>query len=239
MFASLLRRLAQPEPAPPWGLFAAIYAALVGLIAIVAGSFIGLSVFGDQPAALLTGWTIGSLVTVIFVAVSRRQPDERAALRLDAGASRLYLVLLFSLGMAVVIDLLDLGATGAFLPAPELVDLYNSPDSLLGWLIAAALLLVAQPVAEELVFRGMFFPAARAPFGPWLALALTAAAYAFFHYVAYTRPEIPLWHALISPFLIGLVLTGVRAYTRSTRAAIVAHAAFGLFALLKLLALVG
>jgi membrane protease YdiL (CAAX protease family) len=239
MFASLLRRLSQPEPAPPWGLFAAINAALVGLIAIVAGSFIGLTVFGAQPAALLTGWTIGSLATVLFVSLSRRQPDERAALRLEGGASRLYLVLLFSLGMAVVIDLIGLAASGTFLPAPQLIDLYNSPESAFAWLIAVALLLVAQPVAEELVFRGMFYPAARARLGPWPALVLTAAVYMLFHYVAYARPGLPLWYALFAPLLAGLVLTGVRAYTGSTRAAIVAHAAFGLFALLKLLALVG
>lgn len=239
MTASLLRRLRQTEPAPPWGVFAAVNAALVGLIAIVAGSFIGLSVFGDQPAALLTGWTIGSLVTVIFVSASRRQPDERAALRLTADRTRLYLVLLFSLGMAIVIDLIDLAVTSAFLPAPELVDLYNSPNAPLGWIIAAVLLLAAQPVAEELVFRGMLFPAVRARLGPWLALLLAAAAHAAFHYAAYARPEIPLWHALAAPFLAGLVFTGVRAYTGSTRAAIVAHAAFGLFALLKLVALLG
>ena len=239
MAASLVRRLSQAEPPPPWGLFAAVNAALVGLIAIVAGSFIGLSVFGDQPAALLTGWTIGSLVTVIFVSVSRRQPDERAALRLDAGQTRLYLVLLFSLGMAMVIDLVDLAVTGAFLPAPELVDLLAQPGSALAWAIAAALLLAAQPAAEELVFRGMLFPAARARLGPWLALLLAAVAHAAFHYAAYARPEIPLWHALVSPFLAGLVFTGVRVYTGSTRAAVVAHAAFGLFALLKVVALLG
>ncbi|GIL08608.1 MAG: hypothetical protein BroJett033_1190 [Chloroflexota bacterium] len=239
MFAALLRRLARPEPPPPWGLFAAVNAALVGLIAIVAGSFIGLSVFGDQPAALLTGWTIGSLVTVIFVAVACRQPAERAALRLEAGDSRLYLVLLFSLGMAVVFDLVIMALSGGFLPTPELLDLYVQPDSALAWVIAAALLLAAQPIAEELVFRGMLFPAARARFGPWAALLLTAALYAAFHFIAYARPGLPLAHALAAPLLAGLLLTGVRAYTGSTRAAIIAHAAFGLFALLKLLALVG
>lgn len=239
MFASLLRRLAQPEPPPPWGLFAAVNAALVSLIAIVAGSFIGLSVFGDQPAALLTGWTIGSLVTVIFVSLARRQPAERTALRLSAGTSRLYLVLLFSLGMAVLIDLVLMALSSAFLPAPELIDLYVRPNSALAWVLAAALLLVAQPAAEELVFRGMFFPAARARLNPWAALLLTAALYALFHYVAYARPGLPLAYTLAAPFLAGLVLTGTRAYTGSTRAALVAHAAFGLFALLKLLALAG
>ncbi len=43
------------------------------------------------------------------------------------------------------------------------------------------------------------------------------------------------WYGLILPMLSGLVFGAVRAGTGSTLAAIAAHAAFGLFALLKLL----
>jgi MFS-type transporter involved in bile tolerance (Atg22 family) len=59
--------------------------------------------------------------------------------------------------------------------------------------------------------------------------------YGLFHAFVYTSTN-NTWHLFIAPFLIGLFMSAVRAYTRSTRAAIVAHVGFGLFALLKLLA---
>jgi membrane protease YdiL (CAAX protease family) len=48
-----------------------------------------------------------------------------------------------------------------------------------------------------------------------------------------------MWYGLLSPLIAGLVYGAVRLYTQSTRAALLVHAAFGLFALVKLLTLMG
>jgi membrane protease YdiL (CAAX protease family) len=180
-----------------------------------------------------------------FVALSRRR--DRAALRLEGSGRTLILAALFSLGIAILFDVLSLAVTRRFLPVPELLGLIqqSAADIRLspGEIVAAFLLMVvAQPIAEELVFRGIALPVLRQAFGAWIGLVVCALAYALFHQLAYSSPtgdSTLVWYGLGLPFLVGLVVSGVRVVTGSTRAAIVSHMAFGLFALLKALTLAG
>jgi membrane protease YdiL (CAAX protease family) len=231
-----LRRLANPPvESPPWSLLTAIIALIAALAALIIGTVIMLSLLGPTGYAPLLGWILGCGAAAAYIWSAFRR--DRAALRTGPTQSRLFVVLLFGLGMAVLIDLIDLGATGNFLPAPELLSLLGADAGIMGWLAAIFLMLVAQPVAEELAFRGVFYPSVRQALGGWGSLLVCAVLYGLFHLVAYsTAPGDNLWHTFITPALNGLVITGVRANTGSTRAAIIAHAGFGIFALLKLLA---
>ncbi|MBZ0287665.1 MAG: CPBP family intramembrane metalloprotease [Anaerolineae bacterium] len=234
---SVFKRIAQVEDAPPWGLFNAINTAFVPLLAVIAGTLIALSLLSSSnTAAMLLAWIIGGVITIAFVFATHR--TNRAALQLDAGGSRLWIVLLFSLGMAILIDVIALGVTGVFLPESELVGVDQERGSALIWLLAAVFVLIVQPIADELVYRGVFLPVARQVMGAWGGLVVTAMVYALFHALAYPHPAGGLtgaWYGLVSPLLIGLVLSGVRANSGSTRAAIIAHIGFNVFALLKLL----
>jgi hypothetical protein len=69
---------------------------------------------------------------------------------------------------------------------------------------------------------------------------MCAGFHAVFHFAAYPPPVtddngILIWFGLILPFLSGLFITGVRAYTGNTRASIVAQAGVGAFVIIKLL----
>jgi membrane protease YdiL (CAAX protease family) len=107
-------------------------------------------------------------------------------------------------------------------------------------------MLIAQPLAEELVFRGVALPALRTALGARFGLVATAALSAVFHLLIYpasytavdsgVSPLAALWYSGVTPFLAALVFGSVRVVTGSTRLAIAAHVAFGLFALLRLLA---
>jgi len=102
----------------------------------------------------------------------------------------------------------------------------------------------AQPIGEELVFRGVLFPSLRMIFGGWGGLLVNALVYTAFHAAIYTANTVAngstaLWVSIGIPILHGLIFAAFRAYTGSTRAAIVAHAMFGLFAIVKLLAFTG
>jgi hypothetical protein len=44
-----------------------------------------------------------------------------------------------------------------------------------------------------------------------------------------------VWVSIGTPFLSGLYLTGIRAYTGSTRAVLIAHAGLGLFLVMRTL----
>ena len=236
MIRRFLRSLAIPEADPPaWSLGFGVLSMVLALAAMILGSLIVVNLLGDTPAAWLAGWTLGAIVIASFVWSSTRR--NRDALRIGPTNARLFLVLLFSLGMALLIDTVILAVTVSFDPAPEVLVLLFPPPGIVDWLVGALFMLVAQPVAEELVFRGVFFPVARHALGGWGGLLASALAYAVFHLLAYTAsPTANLWPTFVAPLLAGLVIGAVRANTRSTRAAIIAHAAFGLFALLKVLA---
>jgi membrane protease YdiL (CAAX protease family) len=235
MIRRFLRSLANPEADPPaWSLGFGVMTIVLALAATILGSLIVVNLLGDTPVAWLAGWTLGSVVTASFVWSSTRR--NRETLRSGPTNARLFLVLLFSVGLALLIDTVVLAITREFYPAPELLNLLFVTPGIGDWLLAALFMLVAQPIAEELVFRGVFFPAARHALGGWGGLLASALAYAMFHLLAYTSaPSVNIWHTFVTPLLIGLVIGAMRANTRSTRVAILAHMGFNLFALLKLL----
>jgi membrane protease YdiL (CAAX protease family) len=245
VIARLFSRLSAAEASPTWGLLTAFNSIIVAYIMIVVGTFVGAYFVTQTTPALQIGWIVGCLLITGFVALSRRR--DREALRLEGRGSALILAVLFSLGVAILFDVLSLAVTRQFLPVPELLGLVQQSVAEIrlspGEIVAAFLLMViAQPIAEELVFRSIALPVLRQAFGPWLGLVVCALAYGLFHLLAYSSPTgdpTLVWYGLALPILVGLVIGGVRVVTGSTRAAIVSHMAFGLFALLKALTLAG
>lgn len=240
---SLMARLADAEPAPPWSVTAAAITIGIAFIAVVIGTLVGAVWFAGASFASLVGWLVGALLVIPFITQSRRTKADREALRLGAPGVSLVFVVFISIGFAVLFDLIALAITGGqFLPRPELAALDAFTPSLADGLVAGALVLVAQPVAYGLAFFGIAFPAIRALFGGVPGWIATAAVYAVFRFAAYPPNYLaatgiaPLVYGLLLPFLDGLVIGAVRARTLSTRAAVAAHAAFGVFALLKLFA---
>lgn len=235
----LMQRIATLESPPPWSLGFAILAIVLAFIAIVAGVAVAEAWVGGASAALLIGWTLAALAVSAFIFQSRRAPADRAALRLGAPRMALPLLIVLNMGLAMLLDLLSLAITGRFVPLPELLPLALAPGDVFAWVIAAVFMLAAQPLAEELVFRGVAQPALRTALGAWPGLLVAALAYGAFHMMAYTPvyadadQNTLLWFGLILPALDGVIFGMNRAATGSTRAAIIAHASFGLFALIK------
>lgn len=247
---SLRTRLTRPEPPPPWGGGVVIGMIASAALLLIVGTFVALTWLPSTAEARLAGWALGGALLIGLIALqNRHRPQVLAALRLGASATPLPFILFLAVGIALTFDLISLGLTGGqFLPAPELIGA-NSQGSLVSWLLVLGFMLLIQPAGEELVFRGFAFPWLRLKLGAWGGLLASAAAYALFHALLYppdyslTNPAAgpfpALWYGLALPLLAGLSIGAVRAATGSTRAAIVAHAGFGLFAVLKLLALAG
>jgi membrane protease YdiL (CAAX protease family) len=243
---SLLARLRTPEPAPPWSTASALLTAVGALLAFIAGTFFAQVWLEGQVYALLAGWALGGLLTVIFVLRQRRAPQQRAALRLAGGTTPLPFIVFLSFGAALALDLLAISVTSRFLPAPALLGIGLETSGAAALIFAALFVLIAQPLAEELVFRGVALPALRTALGARFGLVATAALSAVFHLLIYpasytavdsgVSPLAALWYSGVTPFLAALVFGSVRVVTGSTRLAIAAHVAFGLFALLRLLA---
>jgi membrane protease YdiL (CAAX protease family) len=250
---NLFARISTLESTPPWSTLAALGAVVVSFAATVIGSFIVLVLLGDKPYKELLSWTIGAVLTIIFVYVRFAKPEQRAALRLSAGDNvvmlqQAFFMLLIGVGLSVALDVVSGRVTSGFLPEPELTYLYTDVTvnrgtiSLLSWIFAALFMVIAQPIAEELIFRGILLPSVRSLIGPWPGYILSALIYALFHLIAYGSSISDfngLWYGQVLPFIGGLIFGAVRLSTGSTRAAILAHVGFGLFAVVKLLTLAG
>jgi len=236
----MLKRLTQLETPPPWGLLTAFSAVVAMFLAVVIGTTIAQIVLGETTTAgLLFGWAVGMALTVMYVRLTalRTQLDS-PAMALTAKDVRLPIVALFALGMVISLDVLSLAVTGQFeVASSELFNFASEDVSFFGWIMAALLMILLQPVAEELVFRGVLFPVLRTAGGAWGGLFFCAAVSALFHFIAYPPSNedrtLFIWYGLIHPLLAALTFCGVRAHTRSTIAAMLAHAIFGAFFVIK------
>lgn len=251
MFKTLIARINTPDPAPPWNLTTVVITLAVAFILPIIGTLVGAAWFPNDadplaltPLAQLVGWLIGALLTALFVIQTRRQSADRAALQMVASSAPLPLIAFIAFGLAVAVDLVGLIVTGVSVRAPELASFGAFTPNFLTWGVAIVFMLAIQPVADGLVFRGVAFPALRAAAGGAFGWFISGVLYGVFHYFvyppAYAQGGItPFWYGMIAPILEGLIYGTVRAATGSTRAAMVAHMAFGLFALAKLLIMSG
>lgn len=241
---SFMQRLRAPEAAPGWTLATgAIFVGAYVLFWIVILSSV--SILTDEMRALPTPQTLalsGAISAVVLVLGVAQWARVRggagwvASLRLTEPrqAIALLALLIFGLGMAWAIDLLGVllqQKQGLVVPA-TLAGLMQGSAML--WLLTAFVALVAQPLAEGLIFYGVLYPAlAFATRDNRIAIIGTALVFLVASIVLAGAPN--QWYVAIQPFLMALVIGSVRAYTKSTRAAIVTRVGFGLFFVLAAL----
>jgi membrane protease YdiL (CAAX protease family) len=256
MFSQLLKRIAAVEPTPPWSLAGAIGAMLASFLAIIIGSAISI-IIGDSQYSLLLGWSLGAGLVIVFIWITRRSDrywsalwNGKEAAKTDSSPTQnIFWYLLIGVGLAIALDLIGRPIIGFIIPDPELlnlfsyVQLYGQPVVAFAWILVILFMVVLQPLAEGLVFQGLLLPSLRATMTSWPGFILSAVAYTMFHFVAYQQPSIAsttavIWISIAQPLISGLIFGAVRIYTGSTRAAILTHVAFGVFAVIKLLTLV-
>jgi membrane protease YdiL (CAAX protease family) len=109
------------------------------------------------------------------------------------------------------------------LPAPQsppLEKFFRTPGDVY---LMGILALAAAPLMEELFFRGLLYPVLRR-WGVAIGVVLTAAVFALVHGSQYAWG----WSAMLILFIVGLVLTTVRAGLRSVAAGFLLHFGYNL-----------
>ncbi len=87
--------------------------------------------------------------------------------------------------------------------------------------LLAAFAITLGPLWEELFFRGFLYPAVARRTGVAAAVVLTSIPFGLIHYSQYKS-----WAAVLVIFLVGVVLTVVRAVTKSVAASFVVHVGY-------------
>jgi len=241
---NIINRIYESQDPPPWGLMSALVTVVLAILfSSVVASVVGTTMFSENNAtAIVAGWTIGGALTVVYVLAFYRSEEQRAALRLGSSTLPVLIAFGIGLGIAVTLDLIAIPFAGAVLRPPETAVLPVGGVGVTTWIYTALLLLVVQPAADELVFRGVLFPAMRAVQSAWATIIATALFYGVVHSLVYPAPgddAAGLWYWLFEPFLAGLALSVIRAISGSTRATIAVHVGIGAFGLLKTLLILG
>jgi uncharacterized protein len=110
---------------------------------------------------------------------------------------------------------------GRFLPMPKTTpfdQFFARPSDAY---LTAAFAVSLGPLWEELLFRGFLYPVIARRLGIAWGIVLTALPFGLMHYLQYRS-----WGAVLIIFLVGVVLTGVRAKTKSVASSFLAHVGY-------------
>ncbi|GAB4571596.1 MAG: hypothetical protein Kow0077_08690 [Anaerolineae bacterium] len=238
---SIIARIREEEAPPGWTLTAAIvllmlyFIARVVMLAIVSMVLDSSAVAQGVISAMVTnvaGAATGVVVLVLIAGMLRRQISGplMPALRLGRWPGSVLVLVIVSLGMAILVDFLPLLVQRISLPV-ALQGMVGA--SLPVWLAAVVNLVIIGPLAEVTLVMGVLYPALAARMDNLRAVLLAALAYAVIQ-VFDTPSDLLLW---ATAFLAGLYFAGLRGHQKSTRAAVIAAAMFGVFAVFKALRL--
>lgn len=112
----------------------------------------------------------------------------------------------------------------ALLPIPKSLPIdqyfHSSADA---WMMAIFGISVA-PFVEELFFRGFLYPVLARPLGVGLGIVFTAIPFALLHSAQLGNA----WGPLVVLFVVGVVLTAVRAVTKSVASSMLVHMGYNL-----------
>ncbi len=173
-----------------------------------------------MPLVGIGAQTAAYLVVFLYIVRVLRQRSGEAAFVAIQWNSRLGTVIMGLVGGLVLATLIQL--TQLFLPVPKSLPidtLFKTP--LVAYVISIFSVLVA-PLLEEIYFRGLMFPSLREVLNEWTAIVITAAAFTFVHasQLGYA------WAALLPMFVVGLLLTWMRAQLKSVAASWTMHVTY-------------
>jgi uncharacterized protein len=117
--------------------------------------------------------------------------------------------------------MLGFDALGRFLPMPKTTpfdQFFGHPTDAY---LTAAFAITLGPLMEELFFRGFLYPVIARRMGAVWGILLTALPFGLMHYAQYRS-----WAAVLIIVLVGVVLTTVRAVTKSVASSFLAHVGY-------------
>ena len=241
---TLRQKLASVEEPPPWGLPSGLLALLALFVCLtIVGPALASIMLGSaepEPELLMLSWTLGMALCSAFVLVSRRSsPASWNGLKLRRGNQPLALALLYGVAIGLTLDLVIGLLGGRFLPMPTIFGLPDAGAEMIA--LGALLVVIAQPIAESLVFQAVLLPALRSRLGAWAGIIITSALMTLLHLLAFVAAlgEVYhlLWHGIVLPAALAFAFCLLRVLADSSLAVILGRMGAGLIFLLTALTL--
>jgi len=172
------------------------------------------------PLVVVAGQSLAYVLILgymyILVTRERRRPDFFAAIHWN-WPSNIAVYVVGGFGLSVALQVL-----AHFLPIPKELPIdtfFRTPAE--AWALSVLSITLA-PLMEELFFRGFLYPVLARGIGTPIAVFVTALAFAALHGAQLMFS----WGPVLVIFLVGLVLTMVRARKNSVAAGVLVHMAY-------------
>jgi membrane protease YdiL (CAAX protease family) len=227
------------------GLLVAFVALQLVIAAVVGVALLLLAVIANMPLETAVRFAENGVVAggvsavasllgigLMWLAVSRAgQRSFRAPMALLSSPGWL---LWISPLLAIAIALMFDGVTtllGKSIVPEILLPYFQGPVAVA---VMALVTVVIAPIAEELLFRGVLFNAIERFVPAWFTVLLTALTFGMLHVMTYPGD----WYTVLQTAVAGLILGGLRAWTRSLWPSIAFHATNNLYATIQAAVLV-
>jgi membrane protease YdiL (CAAX protease family) len=232
-----------PSSPKPWGYFStfgwAVLANVVGSTVAVVALYLwnstrfpfDLAVSDSMKDATYVSATtlianivqVGLLILVVWLA--RWKAKDYLALNWP-GRQEVAIALVVFIALLPILDGLAY-LTGQPIIPPFIIDIYRNAQSTGSLPLLWLAIVVAAPIAEEIIFRGFIFRGwVRSPRYAILGILVVAAVFAIIH-IQYN------WFGVLQVFLIGLTLTWVRWRSGSTLLPMVLHVMANFYAMMQ------
>ncbi|MGB7600727.1 MAG: type II CAAX endopeptidase family protein [Candidatus Sulfotelmatobacter sp.] len=123
--------------------------------------------------------------------------------------------------VGVGVLMLGFDALGRFLPMPKTTPFDQFFEHPMDAYLTVAFAVTLGPLMEEIFFRGFLYPVIARRLGVVWGIILTALPFGLMHYAQYRS-----WSAVLIIILVGVVLTTVRAVTKSVASSFLAHVGY-------------
>jgi uncharacterized protein len=220
-------------PDPAWNGWDVLRLIFLTIVALFVGVFTALLIarwlvyphthvgeIARVPLVIVAGQSLAYLLILAYMYVlvtrERGRPDFLAALHWNWPSNIAVCIL------AGFVLSLSLQMVAHFLPIPKELPIdsfFRTPAE--AWSLGILSITLA-PLMEELFFRGFLYPVLARSLGLPLAVLLTALGFALLHLAQLGSA----WGPVLVIFLVGLVLTMVRAKTNSVAAGVLIHMAY-------------
>lgn len=222
---------------PVWGLLdvlliAIFFAISLGVLTVVAFIIIHavpalrhytFAQLAQEPLAILPPQTASYLCTLFFMMLVIRRGSDGPfwdAVKWNWPSNTFFVLIAGGLVMSLAVQLLS-----SYLPIPKELPIDQFfKTTRAAWLLAIFGIFIA-PFFEELFFRGFLYPALYRRTGFIAAVVINSAIFALFHEGQLAHA----WAPLLVLFIVGIILTLVRAKRQSVASSFLVHAAYNGF----------
>ena len=175
-----------------------------------------------EPVAVIPPQAVGYLFTLFFMMLVVRRGTTAPFWNAIKWKWPANLALFFGVGLGLSV-LIQVGSN--FLPIPKTLpidEFFKTTHA--AWMLAVFGVVVA-PFFEELFFRGFLYPVLYRRIGFFAAMVLNSLLFAFTHEGQLAHA----WAPLLVLFIVGMVLTYVRAKAQSVGASFLVHSGYNAF----------